>query len=133
MAWIPAANAWWLKLVTSRLGTVLVAVALVAVAVERRLNGLFHARIDRLGTAQIAAAFFAQPTRQVARSALAVHRLALGGKTKSLFGPFVGLDLRTHMLVCRLAVVDGEGDRSLRRPTNRCIWCFLAPNVDREG
>ena len=80
-------------------GVVNVAVAtmcLVTVAIQSGMDCFFHAASNSLGTAKVAALFFAQTTSQVTSTALAMHALAFGRDTKSFLRAFMSLDLSSH-------------------------------------
>lgn len=60
------------------------------------MDGLFHARIHRRGASQVASTLLAEPHRQVAGSALAMHGLALRSQAETLLGALMGFDLGAH-------------------------------------
>jgi len=77
----------------------------VAVTVQRRLDGLFHAGVHRRRATKVATAFLAQAGRQVAGPGVTVHRLSGGRQAEPLLCPFVGLDFGAHRSVNRLVIV----------------------------
>jgi len=65
----------------------------VAVTAQGGLDRLFHAFMDRGGSAKVATTLLRQPGCQVARAGAAVHRFTRGRQAKTLFCRLVGFHL----------------------------------------
>ncbi len=65
--------------------------ALVAILAECLLNRLFHAFVNRSGSAQVSSTLLGDGGSQVASSGTSVHSFTRGRQAKSLFRGLVGL------------------------------------------
>lgn len=97
--------------------------SLVAIPVQRRVNGWFHAGINRGRATKISTSLGRDGLGKVARTTAAVHCFSLGRKPKTLLRAFVRFDLTFAFSLTHQSRPDGIS-------INLYLWCIYERKED---